>query len=510
MAQSGPNIVGGRYAIYDEIASGGMATVHFGCTLGAGSFSRIVAVKRLHAHLANEHEFVNMFLDEARVAARIRHPNVVPTLDVVASPREVFIVMEYVHGESLSKLFSTLRERRERLPLPVAASIVVGLLGGLHAAHEATGERGELLRIVHRDVSPQNLIVGHDGIARIVDFGIAKAVGRMQQTQTGEIKGKFGYMAPEQVNGAPVTRAADIYAAGVVLWETLTGRPLFKADSDVQLAAQVLLGQVAAPSVYASGVPISFDDIVMCALDRDPARRFSTAREMARAIEAATPVASPAMVAEWVESLAGVTLGRREQRLAEIESDCARTGSIEGHFGGDAEPHRDASTRAVTYAATTSDSSDPEDGTRVEGRRRPPRDAGLLDSIDRDANGRRRRLGPWIVAMAAATLVSAALMGRRDQVRGWLQHGRGDGRPAASPAPVIVISPPPVARPRATVSAPALPPPTPTVLETVPVEQLPVAAPPSVPIESLPRVVEPARPVAGARVAAPRTKPRTR
>src|SRR5258708_3447542 len=197
MGLSGPHIIDGRYAIYDEIASGGMATVHFGCSLGAGAFSRVVAVKRLHAHLARENEFVTMFMDEARVAARIRHPNVAPILDVVATDREIFLVMEYVHGESLSKLFGAMRASRQ--PMPVAAAILVGLLGGLHAAHEATDERGMSLRIVHRDVSPQNLIIGADGVARIVDFGIAKAVGRLQHTQTGEIKGKFGYMAPEQV-----------------------------------------------------------------------------------------------------------------------------------------------------------------------------------------------------------------------------------------------------------------------------------------------------------------------
>src|SRR5580698_7483920 len=162
MGLSGPHIIDGRYAIYDEIASGGMATVHFGCSLGAASFSRVVAIKRLHAHLARENEFVRMFMDEARVAARIRHPNVAPTLDVVATDREIFLVMEYVHGESLSKLLAAMRARRDAtrkeaphssrngasssrgdaaaqsMPLPIAAAVAVGLLGGLHAAHEAT------------------------------------------------------------------------------------------------------------------------------------------------------------------------------------------------------------------------------------------------------------------------------------------------------------------------------------------------------------------------------------
>jgi serine/threonine-protein kinase len=497
MGLSGPQIIDERYAIYDEIASGGMATVHFGCSLGAKSFSRIVAIKRLHAHLAREQEFLTMFLDEARVTARIRHPNVAPTLDVVATAREVFIVMEYVHGESLSKLFSAMRARREPMPLPVAAAVVCGLLAGLHAAHEATDERGAALQIVHRDVSPQNVIVGSDGVARMVDFGIAKAAGRLQRTLTGEIKGKFGYMAPEQVNGARVTRAADIYAAGVVLWEALTGAALFRADSDVQLAAQVLLGQISPPSQHVQGVPIVFDDIVMCALDRDPSRRFATARDMARAIESSLPVANASEVAEWVNGLAGPVLRRREQRLAQIESDwAARTGApdrrqIEARAN---DAHRDASTRAVTYAAGAPDS------TRVEGGRRGRHNpSSLSDSQDREntAHGRRSRsLGMWIAFAAAASLASAALIDRRDDVHGWLVGAAATSARASTTeatmgtAPVLASPPPNASSPTAASATTALSVTTVPVV-TVPVETLPVASPPSIPIEALPRAMDP-------------------
>ena len=485
MGLSGPHIIDERYAIYDEIASGGMATVHFGCSLGAASFSRIVAIKRLHAHLAREHEFLTMFLDEARVTARIRHPNVAPTLDVVATDREVFIVMEYVHGESLSKLFTAMRARREPMPLPVAAAVVCGLLAGLHAAHEATDERGAALQIVHRDVSPQNVIIGSDGVARMVDFGIAKAAGRLQRTLTGEIKGKFGYMAPEQVNGARVTRATDIYAAGVVLWEALTGATLFRADSDVQLAAQVLLGQVFPPSHHVQGVPIVFDDIVMCALDRDPARRFATARDMARAIETSLPVANASQVAEWVQGLAGPILRQREERLAQIEHDwAARTGApdrqrIEARA---TEAQRDASTRAVTYAAGAPDS------TRVEGGRRGRKDpSSLSDSQDHEGTASTRRprsLGAWIVLAAAASLAAATVIDRRDDVHGWLVRKTSAEAPARSAG----------AGPMGIVRT-ALPPATPTItassaVVTVPVEALPIADAPSIPIENLPRAAE--------------------
>jgi eukaryotic-like serine/threonine-protein kinase len=491
MGLSGPYIIDGRYAIYDEIASGGMATVHFGCLLGAGSFSRVVAVKRLHTHLQREREFVAMFMDEARVAARIRHPNVAPTLDVVGTDREIFLVMEYVHGESLAKLFAAMRARREPMPLPVAAAILVGVLGGLHAAHEATDERGLSLRIVHRDVSPQNLIVGVDGIARIVDFGIAKAVGRLQQTQTGEIKGKFGYMAPEQVNGQPVTRAADVYAAGVVLWEALTGATLFSGDSDVALAAQVLLGNVSAPSCSVPGVPPVFDDITMCALERDPARRFATARDMARALETSVPLASASQVAAWVENLAGPVLRRREQRLWEIERDwAARTGALERTPSAlPIESRRDASTGAVTYAAGM------ESGTRVEGMRRGAQDASnLLDTQDHPPPPRAHAglpLGIWVALAAGATIAAAGVVDRRGDLVGLL-HRTPTATSAGSTAPGPSPVPGPTTASRPPTTAPTTAPAPPGVTAspapvTVSVESLPVAEPSTISIDALPR-----------------------
>src|SRR6478736_1694730 len=178
----GPSRVAGRYALYGEIAAGGMATVHIGRLLGPVGFARTVAIKRLHPHYAKDPEFVSMFLDEARLAARIRHPNVVPTLDVVALDGELFLVMEYVQGESFARLVREARRARLDVPPEVISAIVVGALNGLHAAHEATSERGEPLNIVHRDVTPQNILVGSDGVARLLDFGVAKAAGSLHAT----------------------------------------------------------------------------------------------------------------------------------------------------------------------------------------------------------------------------------------------------------------------------------------------------------------------------------------
>ena len=213
----------GRYALYEKIAAGGMATVHIGRLLGPVAFARTVAIKRMHPHFAADPAFVAMFLDEARLAARIRHPNVVPTLDVVAMENELFLVMEYVLGESLARLMQAAATRGERIPPSMVATIMAGVLHGLHAAHEATSDRGEPLGIVHRDVSPQNILVGTDGVARVLDFGVAKAAGRIQTTREGQLKGKLAYMAPERDPRQGVAPAADVYAASVVLWEALTG-----------------------------------------------------------------------------------------------------------------------------------------------------------------------------------------------------------------------------------------------------------------------------------------------
>src|SRR5262245_16586952 len=176
--------------MYDEIAAGGMATVHLGRVLGDAGFARTVAIKRLHPHYAKDPEFVSMFVDEARLAARITHPNVVSTVDAVTMGSELFLVMEYVHGESLAGLFYAAQHAGIRIPPAVAVAVVADVLYGLHAAHEARGEDGQPLGIVHRDISPPNILVGVDGVARVLDFGIAKAIVRVQTTREGQLKGK--------------------------------------------------------------------------------------------------------------------------------------------------------------------------------------------------------------------------------------------------------------------------------------------------------------------------------
>jgi serine/threonine-protein kinase len=308
-----------RYAIYTALAAGGMATVHLARLHGPAGFSRIVAAKRLHRHLASDQDFSGMLIDEARVAARIRHPNVVSTLDVIAKNEELIVVMEYVHGESVSKLAREVRAKGDVIDRRIVGSIVIEALHGLHAAHEATDERGEPLGIVHRDVSPHNLLLGVDGITRIADFGIAKAAGRLQVTRDQSIKGKLAYMAPEQIQHGTVTRAADVFAASIVLWELLTGRSLFVGETDGQTVYNVLQAKIPAPSELVPGVPAALDAIVRRGLSRDPAERYATAREMALELERCTEPIRHSEIGTWLESVAGEALAERARLISEVE-----------------------------------------------------------------------------------------------------------------------------------------------------------------------------------------------
>ena len=310
----------GRYVVHDRIAAGGMATVHVGRLLGAAGFSRTVAIKRLHDAYAKDTDFVAMLLDEARLAAMIRHPNVVPTLDVVAEEDELLVVMEYVEGDSVAHLTKLTLDAGQRVPVSFAAAIVAQALHGLHAAHEAHDRNGEPLGIVHRDVSPQNILVGVDGVSRVLDFGIAKAASRATATEDGQLKGKTAYMAPEQLQHGAVDRRTDVFAASVVLWELLCGRRLFFADSPAEMMSRVLTSPIEDPQKYAPEVPPELAAVTLRGLDRDPAGRFATAEDMAIAIEEAIAMPRPKDIGSWVATTAKLTLEARSQLVQVVES----------------------------------------------------------------------------------------------------------------------------------------------------------------------------------------------
>ncbi|HSO31162.1 MAG TPA: serine/threonine-protein kinase [Labilithrix sp.] len=312
-----PRVVG-RYELHGELASGGMATVYLGRSIGSAGFSKSVAIKRLHDQFARDPEFVSLLLEEARLSERIRHANVVTVLDVVAADHELLLVMEYVHGETLARLLRACAEAGETCPREVAASIAHGVLLGLHAAHTTTDASGKPLCIIHRDVSPQNIIVGADGVARLLDFGIAKAAGSASGTREGQVKGKVPYMAPEILHLHPASVQSDLYAVAVTLWESLCARRLFRADTEIGLWGQVLAGNIPRPSSLIGHIG-PLEDVIMRALSRAPADRYPTALAMAQALEQSMRLASPTEVAAWVRGRAAASLAERAAAVQSID-----------------------------------------------------------------------------------------------------------------------------------------------------------------------------------------------
>ena len=315
----------GDYVLVDPIGVGGMASVYVGRRIdGAGP---PVAIKRLHDFHETEPALVAMLHDEARLVSRIVHPNVVRMIEIIASDAELSLVLEYVHGEALSRIVGAFRRLGRRIPPPIASAVVCDLLRGLHAAHCATGDDGAPLGIVHRDVSPQNVVVGIDGVARVLDFGIAKAVGRIQTTREGQLKGKLAYMAPEQLGRGAVSARTDVYAAGIVLWELLVQKRLFDGENEAVIFEQILLGDVEPPRSRIPDLPAEIDAIALRALDRDPEARFATAAEMADALERCIPPASRAEVGAIVVAAAGEKLAARAALIAgAAEPDVAADG----------------------------------------------------------------------------------------------------------------------------------------------------------------------------------------
>lgn len=464
-AQSGTPERVGRYVIFDELAEGGMATVHLARLRGPEGFSRVVAVKRLLRPLFDDLEFRQMFLKEARLAARVRHPNVVPILDVLVHQDELILVMDYVHGESLAALVSATRDQNVHIPLSVATAVMVSVLHGLHSAHEATNERGEPLGIVHRDVSPQNVLVGVDGVARVLDFGVAKAIESRGEhlTEPGTVKGKISYMAPEVILGRPITRQADVFSAATVLWELLAGRKLFPGATDEARLLAVLEGRYPSPREFAPRIPPEVEAIVMKGLKENLCSRYSTAQEMAVDLERYSVLASQGFVGDWVSRLAAESLAHREELLHRMEASAlisVRAPELTADDGSMRAPRSTLATPALPRPCTSTSAT-----TVIAVAHRP------------------LRLGWFLGAVSVVALASAGIML-------WPRQPQSDARTAhAATSRVQLRLPLPTGQPlpatakRADVphdgsrSPGSSPPPLPTTLtlEPVPLESLPIA-----------------------------------
>jgi eukaryotic-like serine/threonine-protein kinase len=264
-----------------RIGRGGMATVWVARERGPTTEEdRLVAVKAMLPELADETEFVRMFLDEVKLVRSIRHPNVVNVYDVGEHDGVMWMSMEWVEGESLHTVIAEAGKRRA-IPPEMAVKIIADAAAGLHAAHELKDENGVTRGVVHRDVSPHNILIGTNGAVKLVDFGVAKAVGRVSEaTRAGQLKGKFGYMSPEQARGKPIDRRSDVFALGIVLFELTTSRRLFRGESDIETLKLVISSRIPRPTSFDPSYPVELERIVMKALDRDATGRYQTALEL--------------------------------------------------------------------------------------------------------------------------------------------------------------------------------------------------------------------------------------
>jgi serine/threonine-protein kinase len=276
----------GKYRLLAELGHGGMAQVFLALAKGVGGFNKLVVVKQIHAELAEDQEFVRMFLDEARLAARLNHPNVVQTNEVDQDGRRYYIAMEYLEGQSLNRIFNRMGRDPKLLPLGHRLRLIADALAGLHYAHELRDYDGQPLGVVHRDVTPHNIFVTYNGLVKVVDFGIAKALNSSVQTQSGVLKGKVSYMAPEQARGERVDRRADIFSVGMMLWQVATGRRLYRDLPELAVIQKICSGDVPKVKDLAPFVPERLQVIIDRSLAPDREERYATAGELQADIEA--------------------------------------------------------------------------------------------------------------------------------------------------------------------------------------------------------------------------------
>lgn len=274
-----------RYEIVRPLARGGMAQLYLARRRGPAGVERLVVIKQLLPELLRDADMREMFIDEIRIAAALHHPNIVDVYDFDVSEGSGYLVMEYLRGIDVCHLQSRLAERQRDLPLDVVLWIASGVAMGLHHAHEQTDAQGRPLRIVHRDVSPQNVFITREGHAKLLDFGIATAVDRINQTRSGVLKGKIGYLSPEQCRARPVDRRSDVFSHAALIWEMVTGRRLFSGRNDFAVMAQILEQPIPRPSSLRPDIPKALEAIIMRGLQRDPEERFPSAQAMGQALE---------------------------------------------------------------------------------------------------------------------------------------------------------------------------------------------------------------------------------
>ena len=328
----------GRYLLLDRINIGGMAEVWRGKVFGAGGFERLVAIKRILPNIAEDEEFISMFQDEAKISVQLTHANICQIYELNRLGPSLYIAMEYVPGKDLRSIFERARKKGEPPPVPLVCYVVGKLCEGLDYAHRKKDQHGRDLNVVHRDVSPQNVLISFEGEVKVIDFGIAKAAGKVTKTQAGILKGKFGYMSPEQIRGLPLDRRSDVFAIGVCLYELLTGERLFVGESDFQVLEKVRKAEVLPPSTYNRRIPEALERIVLKALAKDPQDRFQYASELAdelqRFLITSDSIFSRKDLMQYMKSTFAEEVERERSRMAEYADVKAPEGMLsEGGVG---------------------------------------------------------------------------------------------------------------------------------------------------------------------------------
>ncbi len=420
-----------NYKISRRIGRGGMAEIFLAMQEGIGGFEKIVTVKRIFPHFCEDEKFVQMFLDEARLAAAIRHPNVVEILDIRQDKDGFFIVMEYLSGETLAYMFESINERDEAMPVAMVCRIGADIAAGLHAGHSTTEVDGELQPIIHRDVTPSNVIVCFNGFIKIVDFGVAKATLGKSHSRPGSLKGKIPYLAPEQILDKPADARTDVFQLGVVLHEMVTGQRLFSAGTDHKAMNAVLQRRIPPPSEICPDLPEELDRVLLGALERDHSKRTQTADQLRRGLEKVLSAIGQSVtqqdVAEWMQ---GAFSEQRDKRL-KIERECIaemREGRPSGEMPAMVAPF--APTAPVTL---DHDDSDGMAGAATVADRPSPR----VSIPTREPQRRRRR--PLLAGIAVAAAIAVAVIA-------WLRSSGDDG---GESRPQTVSSMPTVAAPAA-------------------------------------------------------------
>ncbi|HTR55739.1 MAG TPA: serine/threonine-protein kinase [Kofleriaceae bacterium] len=508
-----PPVALGRYEILGKLGTGGMATVYLARNAGELGFQRLCAVKVLHPHLAEEPGFIQMLLDEAKIAARIHHPNVVPIVDLGTHDDILYVAMEYVEGCSLSAL---IKKRPDERPPNLLVPIMLDALAGLDAAHSLTDDDGTSVGVVHRDVSPQNVLIGIDGTARLTDFGIARASSRVTSTRPGQLKGKIAYMSPEQVRSSDVDQRSDLFSAGAMLWSLLTGRKLFAGENDAATMNNIVNLEIPLPSTMGFMPPAAFDAVCMRALERDPAKRFATAREMEEALRAAAAsvnaLAPRREVGEWIVRSFREELAERRKAIRAAAANPAeravlrtstRTTSAEFPSFTPSTSNVDAAAKLAPMAVVRAGAIDPGAGDTL-----PSSEPIITITHHGDP---KRRLALWIAPPAVLLAIVGwfALRGTPPPPTAAAppptDHTPPPAKVATTPPPAPATAPAPTPAPAPAVATPTPAPPPPPHHDVAPVR--PIVHHPAVVVRHAPLAVKATPPPATTPPAPPPSPP---